>query len=95
VIPDAVRSADVVLVCISSRSVNKEGYLQKEIRYALDAADEKPAETIFVIPVRLEECTIPRQLSRWQWVDLFEADGYDRLLRSLRARAAALRAAAG
>ena len=46
-----------------------------------------------LIPIRLEECRIPQRLSRWQWVDLFEADGYDKLMRSLRARAAAVRAA--
>ena len=85
-IPDAVRASDVVLVCISSGSISKEGYLQKEIRCVLDAADEKPEGAIFVIPVRLEECAIPQRLSRWQWVDLFETGGYEKLTRSFRAR---------
>jgi hypothetical protein len=58
----------------------------------LDVADEKPEDAIYLIPIRLEECRIPQRLSRWQWVDLFEADGYDKLMRSLRARAAAVRA---
>ena len=81
-IPNAVRTCDVVLVCISSSSINKEGYLQKEIRHVLDVADEKAEGTIYVIPVRLEGCEIPPQLRRWQWVDLFEADRYERLMRS-------------
>jgi adenylate cyclase len=92
-IPRAVRASHVVLVCVSSRSSGKEGYLQKEIRHVLDVADEKPEDAIYLIPIRLEACRIPQRLSRWQWVDLFEADGYDKLMRSLRARAAAVRAA--
>jgi tetratricopeptide (TPR) repeat protein len=86
-IPRAVREADVVVVCLSNNSVTKEGYIQKEIRFALDAAKEKPEGTIFLIPVRLEDCPVPERLSRWQWVDLFEDNGFLRLLRSLKLRA--------
>jgi hypothetical protein len=46
----AARAAHVVLVLLSSRSVAREGYLQKEIRTVLDVAAEKPEGTIFVIP---------------------------------------------
>ena len=54
-----VRSSGVVLVCLSSRAVNKEGFVQKEIKFALDCADEKPPGTIFLIPAKLEECSVP------------------------------------
>jgi hypothetical protein len=74
-IPKAVRSADIVLVCLSQRSINKEGYAQKEIKFALGAADEKPADTIFLIPLRLEECKVPERLSTWQWVDFWVPQG--------------------
>jgi adenylate cyclase len=84
-IPNAVRACDVVLVCISSRTIGKEGYLQKEIRHALDVADEKPEGVVYVIPVRLEDCEIPQRLRRWQRVDLFQAEGYGKLIRALQA----------
>src|SRR5688500_14927865 len=45
-IPRAVRESDVVVVCLSKKSVTKEGYIQKEIRFALDSAKEKPEGTI-------------------------------------------------
>ncbi|MEW6401598.1 MAG: toll/interleukin-1 receptor domain-containing protein [Chloroflexota bacterium] len=35
-IPRAVREADVVVVCLSKNSITKEGYVQKEIKFALD-----------------------------------------------------------
>lgn len=88
-IPNAVRAADAVIVCLSSHAADKEGYIQKEIRFALDAADEKPDGAIYIIPAKLEDCRVPSRLAQWQWVNLFDADerGYDRLLVSLRIRA--------
>ncbi len=83
-IPKAVRESDVVIVCLSCGSVNKEGYIQKEIRYALDVADEKPENAIFLIPLKLEECEVPQRLSRWQWVNYFDENGHNKLLKALR-----------
>ncbi len=85
-IRQAIREADVVAVCLSQSSTTKAGYVQKEIKFALDVADEQPEGTIFAIPVRLEECSVPERLSRLQWVDLFVDSGYARLLRALSAR---------
>jgi hypothetical protein len=82
----AIRKCHIVLVCLSRASINKVGYLQKEIRHVLDVADEQPEGTIFLVPVRLEECEVPDRLSRWQWVDLFEESGYGRLMLALAAR---------
>jgi hypothetical protein len=86
-IPKAVQNSDVVIVCLSNDSITKAGYVQKEIRQALDVADEQPEGTIFIIPVKLEECDVPKRLSRWQWVNLYSENGYQRLLRSLNIRA--------
>src|SRR6266478_7445327 len=85
-IAKAVERCHVVLACLSKHSVNKEGFVQKELRIALDVADEKPEGTTFIIPVKLEECEIPRRLTRWHWLNLFEEGGYDRLARSLHKR---------
>jgi len=79
----AVRNSDIVVVCISPSSVTKEGYIQKEIKLVLDVADEKPDGRVFVIPARLEPCAVPERLSRWQWVNLFETKGYERLVAGL------------
>jgi hypothetical protein len=80
----AIRASRYVLVCLSRASVDKTGYVQKELRRALDRADEQPEGSTFIIPVRLEDCVIPDRLRRWQRVDLFTDSGYGRLLRVLR-----------
>jgi formylglycine-generating enzyme required for sulfatase activity len=82
-----VREADVILVFLSNISVSKAGYAQKEIRLALDVADEQPEGAIFLIPLRIENCTVPIRLNKWQWVDLFAMNGYQKLLQALDYRA--------
>ncbi|KAF5422584.1 MAG: Formylglycine-generating enzyme, required for sulfatase activity, contains SUMF1/FGE domain [Candidatus Methanocomedens sp.] len=86
-IPKAVKTSDVVIVCLSHKAINKSGYVQKEIKFALDKAEEQPEGTIFLIPLKLEECDVPERLQRWQWVNLFEEEGHERLMSSLRIRA--------
>lgn len=92
-IPKAVRKADAVIICLSEESITKEGYVQAEIKFALDIAKEKPPSTIFVIPARLEECQVPDELADFHWVDLFfdgksfNETGYQKLLHSLQIRA--------
>lgn len=83
-IPRAVKRADAVLVCLSTHSISKTGYVQREIKVALDAAEERPEGALYIIPARLEECEVPERLSRWQRVDAFLPNGYERLCLALR-----------
>src|SRR5260221_9891858 len=53
----AIRDADAIIICLSTVSVTKEGYVNKEVRRALDIAEEKPEGTIYVIPLRLDDCS--------------------------------------
>jgi hypothetical protein len=89
-IPKTVRTVDVVMICLSRASITKAGYVQKEIKYALDVADEQPDGAIFLIPLKLEECDVPERLRRWHWVNLYEERGYERLMQALQARATGL-----
>ena len=84
-IRQAVRAADVVVVCLSSASIDRSGYIQKEIRHVLDVADEQPGGVIFVIPAKIEDCQVPDRLARWQWVDMRKPGGYNRLVAAIRA----------
>lgn len=81
----ALRSADFILAFISSNSVDRRGFLQKEIRRALDYSQEKLDTDIYLIPVRLEDCPTPDNLTDYQWVDLFKPDGWTRLLKAIQA----------
>ena len=87
-IPKAIRNADVILVCFSSKSVdNKSGYGQTEISLILDLASSKHKGEIYLIPVRLDNCPEHQRLEKYHWVNLFEEDGYHTLLWALEERA--------
>ena len=86
-IPIAVRNSDIVLACLSKASTQKTGYVQKEIKCALDVADMQPEGTIYIIPVKLEECQLPQRLKHLHCVNLFEEGGFVKLMRSLTTRA--------
>lgn len=89
-IPKALETSDAIIICLSKGSIDKEGYVQKEIRFALDRALNMPEGRIFLIPARLEECDLPHSLSTYQWVDLFDEAGHDKLMKSLKTRAGQL-----
>ena len=93
-IPKALSESDAIIICLSKSSVDKEGYIQKEIKFALDKALEMPEGRIFLIPARLEECEVPRSLIGYHWVDLFDESGSAKLMKSLKVRASQLERAA-
>lgn len=82
----AILESDVIVICLSRQFNRLGGYRQKELKIALEKASLLPDNEIFIIPVRLEKCALPRRLRRWQCVDLFEANGYRRLLKALKER---------
>ncbi len=79
----AIRGSKHFLACLSKQSVNKRGYVQKELKVGLDVLDETPPGTIYLIPIRLEACEVPERLKPRQWVDLFKPGGLKKLLDAL------------
>jgi hypothetical protein len=55
----AMRASRLILACLSKSSITKRGFVQREIKYALELADEQPEGSIFLIPVRIEESRSP------------------------------------
>jgi len=82
-IQQAIRRSDFFMVCLSANSVNKRGFLQKEIKHALSIRQEMLDSDIYLIPVRLEDCEVPESLHDCQWVDLFEKDGWTQLVKAI------------
>jgi len=82
-IQKAIQCSDFFLVCLSANSFSKRGFLQKEIKDALDIWQEMLDSDIYLIPVRLEDCEVPENLRDFQWVNLFEEDGWIRLVKAI------------
>jgi hypothetical protein len=97
-IESAIEASDFFLACYSENSVSKKGGFQAEIRYALDCARQIPLDEIFIVPVRLTPCRVPRSIQReLQYVDLFPdwIDGLARLVTMLRQEVALRKALRG
>ncbi len=86
-IKTAINLSDVVIICISQECVNKSGSIQKEIRYAMDISYEQPEKSIFIIPLKLNECSVPDRLTNLECVNYYEKDGVNRLIQALKYRA--------
>ena len=87
-IKKATREAEVTIICMSKLSVEKEGYLNKEIRRVLDISNEKLEGAIHIIPLRLDDCNPSfERLREIHYADYFKPRGHERLLKSLRLRA--------
>lgn len=83
-IRSAIEHSDFFLACLSPNSVNKRGVLQREFKAALDTWQGMLESDIYFIPVKLADCTVPEGMRKFQWVDLFESDGFLRLEEALR-----------
>lgn len=86
-ITKAVRSSDYFILLLSPHSVSKRGYIQHELRQALEIADERPG-SVYVIPVRLQDDAAPPEgrLQELHWLDMFPSweKGVERLLKAIR-----------
>jgi hypothetical protein len=82
-IPKVLRTADFILLFLSRNSITKRGYIQREFKLALDTLQEIPEDIIHTIPVRLDDWDIPEQFKFLHWCNLFEEDGYEKLLQAI------------
>ena len=90
-IETAIQTSDFFVACFSQRSTSKRGSFHSELRFALGCAAKVPLDEIFIIPVRLDDCLVPRRISRkLQYVDLFPdwQTGLARVLDVMRNQAA-------
>lgn len=71
-IESAIQASNFFVACFSQQSTCKRGSFHSELRFALNCAAQVPMDEIFFIPVRLDNCVVPRSISRRiQYVDLF------------------------
>jgi hypothetical protein len=72
------------LALLSSGSISKKGYVQRELREAFQILDEYPDDEIYLIPIRVNSCKPTHdKLTELNWVDLFPdfESGVDRIIR--------------
>lgn len=68
----ALRKAEVVIVVCSAATTERNGIYQRELNEALQLSSDRRLGTVHIIPLRMEDCSLPPELSRLQYVDYFE-----------------------
>jgi len=82
-IEKSIQNSNFFIALLSKNSVNKEGYFQKELKKGIDILDQKPEGSIYLIPVRLDNCEVPRRFAGVQWCNAFEENGLERLMKAI------------
>lgn len=84
---NAIGRCQYVIALLSTRSVSRKGFVNRELRKALELLEEYPENSIFLITVRLDSCTPSHtRLAAIHRVDMFPSwkDGLDQIFKSLR-----------
>jgi hypothetical protein len=79
----ALGRAAVIVVFLSKNSIQRRGYLRREVRIALDQAQTRLVDDIYVIPVMLDEVEVPMELQDIQVVMWNDENPFDALKRAV------------
>jgi hypothetical protein len=87
-IRQSISSGDFFLACFSKAYMRRQkSYMNEELTLAIEELRLRPSDRVWFIPARLSPCEIPDRsigagetLRSLQWVDLWKADGIQRLL---------------
>lgn len=84
-ISKAFLDANVIVLLLSNKSVNKRGFVQREANDAIERLRYKQPTDIYVLPLLLEHCEVPSHISgRLQYVDLTTSGAWEQVKASLR-----------
>ncbi len=82
-IKKALKESTFVILLLSSTSVKKRGYVQKEFKYAIEYSESKLIDDIYIIPILLDNCEVPEPLKKFQWIEIEDENVFNEILRSL------------
>jgi hypothetical protein len=82
-IPKVIKTSDFMLMFLSQISVGKRGYEQRQFKLALEVLHETREGGVPAILTLLDHCQVPEAFRDLQWVNLFEEDGFEKLVKSI------------
>ncbi|CCQ55502.1 AAA-like domain-containing protein [Crocosphaera watsonii] len=90
-IPKALKNSDLFIACLSSTSISKRGYIQREFKMAMEVWAELPPGEIYIIHLKLDDCKIPElkqseyglNLKNLQWLDYWKPNSFDKLVKAI------------
>ncbi|MGH9632420.1 MAG: toll/interleukin-1 receptor domain-containing protein [Bryobacteraceae bacterium] len=89
-IEQAITISDFFVPCFSRLTLRKRSHFHYEVRHALDCTRRMPLDDVFIMPVRLDACVLPKRIAgHIQYVDMFPDwdEGFEKILSSIAAEA--------
>ena len=83
-IEKGIERSDYILVFLSSNSVNKDGYFQKELKEVMDRRQLKPEGERYIIPILIDACEPPRAFKDIHWLKMDSQGWYEKLKKVLK-----------
>ena len=90
-IEKAIDHSDVILVCLSSRSMESfdHGYVTEELKIVLNKYAERPRKELHLVPIRFDDFSVPNfdqaeygvNLRHIQWMDYWVEGSFKQLIR--------------
>lgn len=79
----AIEKADFGFVFLSSRSLSRSGYKNKELHFILNQYLMKPFGQRYIIPILLDDCEPPRELNVFHWLKLSDVQWEQKILAAI------------
>ncbi len=82
-IEKAINQSQFYLLLLSSNSVTKRGFIQKEMKLAFEMLEQCSEDDIFMIPARLDDCESSLKIKDIHYIDLFPDNEYHNGLKKI------------
>lgn len=82
-IEESIEKADYVFIFLSSKSIDRAGYKNKELNYALNQYLLKPSGRRYIIPILLDDCNPPRELKDIHWLKISDENWIHQLMKAI------------
>lgn len=90
-IPRVIKESDIFILCLSKDTFGRKGYVQRELKLAVNAFTEKTTESVYLLPLKFDDFQVPDLLEEEYGINLkdikhlnyYEPDGFRRLVNSI------------
>ena len=91
-IPRVLENSKLLITCLSKTSLKKQGYVPTELQLAFHEYAKRPSGSIYLIPLKLDNCQPPDfqlpelevNLQELQWLDYWKPNGVENLIETIK-----------
>jgi hypothetical protein len=82
-IEEAIEAADYFLLFMSSQTIDRNGFKNRELQLALYQQSLRPEGKRFIIPILIDDCKPPRELRKLHWLKTTDEGWFKKILKAI------------